>query len=320
MGKPKYILIVRHGESEGNCDKSVNRYTPNHLVQLTENGHFQALAAGQVLRKFLQDESFVNNCMNEKRNPLSIMFYTSPYLRTRQTCNNIIEGIKDLPGVEYEVREEPRMREQDFGNFQGSAEEMEKMWQERATYGHFFYRIPHGESAADVFDRVASFNESLFRQFRMENFPNVLVLVSHGIWSRVFLMKWFKWSYEEFESLKNIPHCQFLVMKKNKDTQKFNLKTPLLTWDDIEEEDIDEEVSKEIGDALGINQEDLDISMIVRAQRDAIKSTRDKNKQIQEMYAKIKEGSKSKYADKIISRFKYDNQSVVNSEEELHNH
>ncbi|RLV94990.1 Broad-range acid phosphatase DET1 [Spathaspora sp. JA1] len=319
------LTKMRHGESEGNCDKSVNRYTPNHLVPLTENGHFQSLSAGQVLRTFLQDESLVKNCTLEpKRNTRSIMFYTSPYLRTRQTCNNIIEGIKDLPDVEYEVREEPRMREQDFGNFQGTSEEMETMWQERAHYGHFFYRIPYGESAADVYDRVASFNESLFRQFRMENFPNILVLVSHGIWSRVFLMKWFKWSYEEFESLKNIPHCQFLVMKKNSETQKFSLKTPLLTWDDIEEDDIDEEVCKEVVDEMGIisnrnvDQEDLDISMIVKAQREAIESTRAKNKKIQEMYEKIKkQDSKSKYNNKIISRFKYDNQSVVNSEEEL---
>ena len=94
------------------------------------------------------------------------------------------------------------MREQDFGNFQPSLDEMELIWKERAQYGHFFYRIPHGESAADVYDRVASFMESLFRQFRSDDFPNILVLVSHGIWSRVFIMKWFKWSYEEFESLK----------------------------------------------------------------------------------------------------------------------
>lgn len=35
------------------------------------------------------------------------------------------------------------MREQDFGNFQKSKEEMEQIWEERAHYGHFFieYRM-----------------------------------------------------------------------------------------------------------------------------------------------------------------------------------
>ncbi len=64
------------------------------------------------------------------------------------------------------------------------------MWQERADYGHFFYRIPDGESAADAYDRVSGFNESLWRQFGDDDFPSVCVLVTHGLMSRVFLMKW----------------------------------------------------------------------------------------------------------------------------------
>lgn len=67
---------------------------------------------------------------------------------------------------------------------------MERMWQERADYGHFFYRIPNGESAADAYDRVSGFNESLWRSFGEEDFPSVCVLVTHGLMTRVFLMKW----------------------------------------------------------------------------------------------------------------------------------
>lgn len=88
------------------------------------------------------------------------------------------------------VYEEPRIREQDFGNFQPNSEAMQKMWQERADYGHFFYRIPNGESAADGYDRVSGFNESLWRQFGESSFPSVCVLVTHGLMTRVFLMKW----------------------------------------------------------------------------------------------------------------------------------
>jgi hypothetical protein len=50
------------------------------------------------------------------------------------------------------------------------------MWQERADYGHFFYRIPNGESAADAYDRVSGFNESLWRQFGEEDCASVCVL------------------------------------------------------------------------------------------------------------------------------------------------
>jgi broad specificity phosphatase PhoE len=96
-----------------------------------------------------------------------------------------------FPRHTIKVYEEPRLREQDFGNFQPNSAEMERMWQERADYGHFFYRIPNGESAADAYDRVSGFNESLWRQFGDDDFASVSVIVTHGLMARVFLMKWF---------------------------------------------------------------------------------------------------------------------------------
>lgn len=280
----QYILLVRHGESEGNCDKTVNQTTPNHKVCLTEEGHSQARLAGLVLKDFL------SQLPESEANAKSVLFYTSPYLRARQTCQNLIDGIKDVPGVAYRVSEEARMREQDFGNFQSTPEETEQIWEQRAHYGHFFYRIPHGESAADVYDRIASFNETLFRQFLDDRFPNVLVLVTHGIWARVFLMKWFRWSYEEFESLRNIPHCQFLVMKRGPD-HRYKLKTPLRKWDDLPESDVDEEVTKEVTEEVAfnskyknVNADDLDIASIIKAQKLAIEQNRKKDLEIKSAY------------------------------------
>lgn len=263
------------------------------------------------------DENKDNKCTR------SVAFYTSPYLRARQTCNNIVEGIKDLPGVRYSINEEPRMREQDFGNFQSTPEEMEKIWRERAHYGHFFYRIPHGESAADVYDRIASFNETLYRQFQNPDFPDILVLVTHGIWARVFLMKWFRWSYEEFEALRNIPHCQYLIMKKH--DSKYCLKTPLKTWDDLDENEIanGSEVEKEVSDEVKFNSAnkvqnigDLDVQGIIEAQKDAIRVSKAKDKQIKDTFRRIRSPG-GNYTDKFVSRFKYDNQSQVNSRDDI---
>ena len=130
----------------------------------------------------------------------TLQFYTSPYRRTRETTEGILrtltcddpeQGPSPFPMHKIKVYEEPRLREQDFGNFQPCSAEMERMWQERADYGHFFYRIPNGESAADAYDRVSGFNESLWRQFGETDFASVCVLVTHGLMTRIFLMKWF---------------------------------------------------------------------------------------------------------------------------------
>ena len=110
------------------------------------------------------------------------------------------------------------------------------MWQERADYGHFFYRIQNGESAADAYDRVSGFNESLWRGFGEEDFASVCVLVTHGLMTRVFLMKWYHFSVEYFEDLRNVNHCEFVVMRLQPDSGKYVLQNKLRTWSELREE------------------------------------------------------------------------------------
>ena len=113
---------------------------------------------------------------------------------------------------------------------------MSRMWQERADYGHFFYRIPNGESAADAYDRVSGFNESMWRSFGEDDFASVCVLVTHGLMTRVFLMKWYHFSVEYFEDLRNMNHCEFVVMKQNADNGKYILQNQLRTWSQLKKD------------------------------------------------------------------------------------
>ncbi|KAF2430155.1 phosphoglycerate mutase-like protein [Tothia fuscella] len=222
------ILLIRHAQSEGNKNRDIHQYIPDHRVKLTPEGILQAEEAGKRLRSMLKPDD-------------TIQFFTSPYRRTRETTNAILttltsdhpsQGPSPFPRHKITVYEEPRLREQDFGNFQPCSNEMERMWQERADYGHFFYRIPDGESAADAYDRVSGFNESLWRQFGDPDFPSVCVLVTHGLMTRIFLMKWYHWSVEYFEDLRNVNHCEFIVMKKE-DNGKYVLQNELRTWSDF---------------------------------------------------------------------------------------
>ncbi|KAI0011749.1 phosphoglycerate mutase-like protein [Xylariaceae sp. FL0662B] len=230
MGRPRLIILVRHAQSEGNKNRDIHQTIPDHRVKLTSEGWTQAREAGKRLRGLLRPDD-------------TLQFYTSPYRRTRETAEGIIETLtSDEPDPSpfkrsnMKVYEEPRLREQDFGNFQPCSAEMERMWQERADYGHFFYRIPNGESAADAYDRVSGFNESLWRQFGEDDFASVCILVTHGLMSRVFLMKWYHFSVEYFEDLRNINHCEFLVMKRQGENGKYILQNNLRTWSELRRE------------------------------------------------------------------------------------
>ena len=218
MGRPRLILLLRHGESESNCDKNVNRYTANHKVRLTTKGMEQAERAGNELSEMISS--------NE-----NIAFYTSPYLRTRETTAGVLRGLKNTGwNGNVNIIEEPRLREQDFGNFQGSEQERKQLWTERAKYGHFFYRLPQGESAADVYDRCSSFNETLWRRINSDNCPPIVILVTHGLAARVWLQRWFRWSVELFEDLQNVNNCQWIVLRKGNSGNSgegYILETPL---------------------------------------------------------------------------------------------
>jgi hypothetical protein len=54
--------------------------------------------------------------------------------------------------------------------------------------------------------------------------------------SRVFLMKWYHFSVEYFEDLRNINHCEFLIMRRNDETGKYILENKLRTWSELKRE------------------------------------------------------------------------------------
>uniref|UniRef100_A0A2P2Q3Z7 Uncharacterized protein MANES_08G123700 n=1 Tax=Rhizophora mucronata TaxID=61149 RepID=A0A2P2Q3Z7_RHIMU len=204
---PKRIILVRHGESQGNLDTAAYTTTPDNKIPLTQLGLTQGRLAGTHLRNLLSGS---NN------NNWRVYFYVSPYERTRSTLREIGRAFEREKIIG--VREECRIREQDFGNFQVE-ERMKVIKETRERFGRFFYRFPEGESAADVFDRVSSFLDSVWRDIDMNRLHQEpddelnLIIVSHGLTSRVFLMKWFKWTVKQFEHLNNLGNCGFRVMQ-----------------------------------------------------------------------------------------------------------
>ena len=99
------------------------------------------------------------------------------------------------------VREEPQLREQDFGNYQDVSEKAREK-AERESYGRFFYRFPNGgESGADVYDRLTVFEDHLVRDVDAGRFTEdtSIVIVTHGLALRVFLMRWNHWTVADYE-------------------------------------------------------------------------------------------------------------------------
>jgi broad specificity phosphatase PhoE len=218
--KPQFIYLIRHGESEGNVDKSIYRSIPDWKVNLTKKGKKQAKIAGKKLLTDLNKEGYYSSTLGPMSAPRPYMiFYVSPWYRARQTAAIINKFFK------AEVREDPRLREQEWGMF-AEAHLQEKIKRERKEFGTFFYRMPYGESGADVYDRVTTFMDTLHRDFEKKNFPLSMTIVGHGATNKVLLMRWLKWSVEDFNLTKTQTNGSILKMTLG-DNNKYTLATPM---------------------------------------------------------------------------------------------
>lgn len=206
--KPKRIILIRHGESQANIDRYLFGKVPDYTIELTEKGKEQAREAGKKLKKLVGQES--------------LYFYVSPFWRTRSTFEELV---KALPREQFRYSEEPRLREQEWGYLR-CKEDFDKICRERQEYGIFYYRIPGGEAATDVYDRMNDLLGSLHRDFVRENFPENCVLISHGLTIRLFIMRWFHLTVEEFERMCAPENCALVVMEKQPQGG-YRLVTPL---------------------------------------------------------------------------------------------
>ena len=201
---PKRIVLVRHGESTGNLDESEYTRTPDSQIPLTKNGHVQATQTGAMLRNLFDandDEDY------------KCFFYISPYRRSKQTALGIAQAFEKshISGV----REEPQLREQDFGNFQDLQQKKAEK-RERRYFGRFFYRFPNGESGADVFDRMTIFEDHMVRDIDAGRFDTDtnMILCTHGLTLRLFLMRWFHWTVAEYERVANPANSTPIVLER----------------------------------------------------------------------------------------------------------
>jgi broad specificity phosphatase PhoE len=213
--KPQAIYLVRHGESEGNIDEGIYKTIPDWQIGLTPKGKKQAVEARHILYKDIQENLPIPNWGNRA----AAFIYSSPLRRAKQTAETINCSFK------AKIFYDPRLREQEWGNY-AEDQIVKKVAKERKRFSTFYYRMPNGESGADVYDRVTTVLDTMFRDFAKENFPWNVIIVSHGLTIKAFLMRWFHWDPQDFDNYRNLKNCEIVKMLMN-DKGKYDLVTPL---------------------------------------------------------------------------------------------
>ena len=155
------LILVRHGESEGNRDRS---FTHSPHVPLTELGRRQAREAAAIIRAEFQ----------------AVRLVASPYARARETGEIIAAEI----GLVVEIDES--FREQSLGELAGKPYDIVASDPTFDPARRWEWRARGGESLEDVRHRVAVAFDRLARAHPGDD----VVLVSHGgvmlaVWAHV---------------------------------------------------------------------------------------------------------------------------------------
>lgn len=171
-------------------------------VDLSEEGVKQAYVASEILDSYIK-----SNEIDLSRS----RFWTSPYIRAKRTATIINQKIKI-----QELFEDPNLVEQDFGIWDGRdysqwekiapLEYLEYQKRKDTVNGKFFAKPPNGESARDVYTRVATFIETIMRD--KNKGIDTIFIACHGITMRAFAMRFLHKDLQWYYDTKNPANCE----------------------------------------------------------------------------------------------------------------
>lgn len=207
----KRLILVRHGESEGNVDPSIYMTKQDHEVALTEKGRQDSIEAGVKLNEILlsHKEKNLSNLVfrTDFKKEIKMVAFISPFLRTRETWQ-IMETQLDK-NINYHVVEDLRLMEKKWELFK-TKEDMDK-FVKSPDFTNIFYRNNNAEALVDVSHRIASFVDSLVLRSSLGMLPDNVVIVSHW-WALALMTIYLKQKpYEDFFGMK-IKNCDPLVI------------------------------------------------------------------------------------------------------------
>lgn len=199
------IYLVRHGESEQNAAINANDTcdTPDHAAVLTEAGREQARKAGEFLASVIKD-------------PTKTIMYNSPYMRTRETAQEIQKHLAPKKSLEDDM-----LVELSFGSFDGIPKSQvpsmyPREWTEyqrlRQFNGKFFARRPGGETPLECEVRQKLFLQTLASDLLDLSIENIII-VGHGAQLTCLRKAMFRYTHEWYEREPNPGNCSIQLVK-----------------------------------------------------------------------------------------------------------
>ena len=172
----KQVYFVRHGQTVWNVENKICGATD---IALTELGHQQAIETGKkILEQGIKADEILY----------------SPLIRARDTALHISE-VTGIP-----AREEPRLKEQNFGKYESTARNGEEFGQAKKQ---FVWRYEGGESMLHLVQRIYN----LLDEVKVSD--KTCILVAHNGIARVVQSYFYEMTNEEYAAF-GVKNCEIL--------------------------------------------------------------------------------------------------------------
>lgn len=168
-----HVYFVRHGQTVWNVENKICGATD---IALTELGHQQAIETGKtILEQGIKADEILY----------------SPLVRAKDTALHISE----MTGIP--AREEPRLKEQNFGKYESTARDGEEFQEAKKQ---FVCRYEGGESMLHLAQRIYNLLDEL------KTSDKTYILVAHNGIARVVQSYFYEMTNEEYASF-GVKNC-----------------------------------------------------------------------------------------------------------------
>jgi len=204
------IFVIRHGESEEDVNPEIKGETNDSEIGLTEKGVTQAKEAAERIRAELADFEHIT-------------LYVSPYKRTQQTAEIILDTLQD---GRIKMITEPSIRSLNWGDV--SHENLKEREQERYRIGVLHYQFPDGDNSPKYIGNIYDFVYKLIKEKHINNNKKeCAVIVGHGFSLRIIVKAFTEMSNEDFKWIKNPPSTFVARIYFDPTTDSFIMRDPL---------------------------------------------------------------------------------------------
>lgn len=213
---PLDLILLRHGESEGNFVHKHKQSDPSIVTEAFKEKHSSEY---RLTDKGIKQARETGNWIRESIFPYFDAYYTSGFFRAMETAS-----LMGFSGAKWEV--DLYLRERDvgwIGKEFGGSDSKSTIYSETGSYSKhdiYYYTPVGGESIADSSIRIDAFLDSLAKKHSGKR----VLAVCHGNIMRTFKIRLehlTQEQYEEWNRNNSIDNCQVLwYTRKNPSTGK----------------------------------------------------------------------------------------------------